>query len=173
MLECFQLIRELRSKARFLILNRDAHEFIKMKANSRALGSSIEVRGVEYHETAKQMKAMDAGIFILKPFESLQAAAPTKFGEFLACGIPCLVRGGLGDVGHILQEEGAGVVVQEWSREGKMEAVKSLLALCSDSQTPFRCRRSAEKYFSLDNGIRSYDRLYTGFQARIDADASF
>ena len=80
--------------------------------------------------------------------------------EFLACGVPVVTNLGLGDAPRIVMEEKVGIVLDEPTAAcfaGQLEAIRDLL---KDSQTRFRCRRTAEKYFDLNVGIDSYEKIY-------------
>ena len=91
---------------------------------------------------------------------SLTAAMPTKIGEYLACGRPVVVNKGLGDMDEFIQEYNVGVIL-DGTRSNLSESATKLANLLSDSETPFRCRALAEKYFSMENGIKQYLNLYS------------
>ena len=91
---------------------------------------------------------------------SLTAAMPTKIGEFLACGRPVVVNSGLGDMDQFIEEFDAGVTLDGTSSNLVKSATK-LANLLSDSETPYRCRALAEKYFSMDVGASKYMNLYS------------
>jgi len=105
---------------------------------------------------------MHAGIFFIKPVFSKQASAPTKLGEFLGCGIPSLSNRGVGDMALVLEGDRVGVAVTDFSQPSLEEGIHRLLELAADPDTPARCVASAQKHFSLDEGVRSYDRIYCG-----------
>jgi glycosyltransferase involved in cell wall biosynthesis len=91
---------------------------------------------------------------------SLSAAMPTKIGEFLACGRPVVVNKGLGDMDQLIKEFDAGVIL-DGSQSNLVESAKNLIRLISDTETPYRCRALAEKYFSMDVGASKYLDLYS------------
>ena len=91
---------------------------------------------------------------------SLTAAMPTKIGEFLACGRPIVVNKGLGDMDQFLEEFNAGVIL-DGTISNLVESASKLASLLSDSETPYRCRALAEKYFSMDIGASKYLNLYS------------
>jgi hypothetical protein len=91
---------------------------------------------------------------------SLTAAMPTKIGEYLACGRPVVVNKGLGDMDEFIQEYNVGVIL-DGTKSNLSESATKLANLLSDSETPFRCRALAEKYFSMENGIKKYLNLYS------------
>ena len=91
---------------------------------------------------------------------SLSAAMPTKIAEFLACGRPIVVNKGLGDMDQFIEEFNAGVIL-DGTKNNLVESSVKLATLLSDSQTPFRCRALAEKYFNMDIGADKYIDLYS------------
>jgi glycosyltransferase involved in cell wall biosynthesis len=103
---------------------------------------------------------MDAGIFFYKQSFSKTATSPTKMGEFLACGVPCMSNAGVGDVGSILTQNKIGVVIDDFSKQEKMEGINEMLDLATTNRIEQRCRAFAEEYYSLNSGSLKYDNIY-------------
>lgn len=161
MLDCFKIMREIRPDAKLHIINRGDHAYIREQLKAAGIPDDcVTLKTVEHAHVAREMGLMDAGIFFLKPYASLKAVAPTKLGEFLACGVPCLANAGVGDFDRILHGDRVGVVLRSFDAPGKHEAVRALLALASDPETPRRCAESARRRFSLEEGVRAYHRIY-------------
>ncbi len=160
-LECFKQLVRSRPDANLLILNRNEHKYIQDKIAEHSVDAgAINLRSVEYNEVPNYMGRVDFGLFFIKPLFSKKASAPTKLGEFLACGIPCLTNAGVGDMDEILQSTQTGVCIEEFSPQAFDDACKRMLALLEDEGLPQRCRQTAEKYFSLEKGIAEYHRIY-------------
>lgn len=106
------------------------------------------------------MSRMHAGLVLIKPVYFKTASAPTKLGEFLGCGVPCLVNSGVGDMAPIIADNNVGVVMREFSEEARAEAVRSLLDLIEDPDLAMRCASAARRHFSLDEGVLAYAALY-------------
>ena len=109
---------------------------------------------------AKAMQNMDAGIFIIKPAYSKIASAPTKLGEFLGCGVPCLGNANVGDIADIIVGEKVGVVLSSFDADSIRVAVEELVCLTKQEGIKAHCRDVALRYFSLKEGVRSFDRIY-------------
>ena len=118
------------------------------------------VIAADYSKVSDYITVMDCGLFYYKPTFSAKATSPTKLGEFLACGVPCLGNSGVGDVESILEGEGVGVILHEFSSGAVSAAASRLLALCSESEIKDRCVEVAHRYFSLAQGVESYRRIY-------------
>jgi glycosyltransferase involved in cell wall biosynthesis len=112
-------------------------------------------------QMAEAMREFTFGISICKEDAgaSLLAAMPTKIAEFLAIGRPVVVNAGLGDCDSIFSESGVGVVINR-KDDLKLKA-QELVDLCSKKETASNCRDTAEKYFSLDEGVSKYLDIYS------------
>jgi len=159
--ECFKILLRIRPHTRFLIINREEHEYIQERLNAYGIPKEqVEIRAAEYSDVPKLMSQMDATIFFIKPVFSKRSSAPTKLGEFLGCGIPCLTNAGVGDVKEIINSENVGVIVEDFSQETLEPALTRLLNLVADLSTRERCIKAAQNRFSLDDGVKKYDQIY-------------
>ena len=160
-LRCFQLLRERLPNARLHILNRGGHDFIQERM--AALGvdpAAVLVEEADHAGVARAMFQMDAGIFFIKPVYSKMASAPTKLGEFLGCGIPCLGNRGVGDMAEQLENEQVGVAMEQFDASTMRDAIDRLLKLTQVPNIHDRCREVASQYFSLEKGVRAYEQIY-------------
>jgi glycosyltransferase involved in cell wall biosynthesis len=164
---CFKVLLELKPKARLVVINRGGHEYIARSFERNAVPlERTEVRSADHAGVPHEIHRMDAGIFFYKPGYSRSACAPTKLGEFLASGVPCLCNAGVGDVESILESERVGVILHEMTDAARRAAVSALVALSEDSGIQQRCAAVAAKAFSLTDGVRAYDALYRDVQSR-------
>lgn len=156
-----RLLLELRPAARFLLVNRGEHAYISEALKVAGVPDDrIEIRAADHSQVAGQMARMDAGIFFIKPLFSKQASAPTKLGEFLGCGIPCLANHGVGDMAGILEGEGVGAAVKAFEDADLLAGLQQLLALRADPETTARCVAAAQRHFSLEQGVERYRAVY-------------
>ena len=107
------------------------------------------------------MARMHAAVFFIKPVFSKQASAPTKLGEFLGCGIPCLGNAGVGDMAGILEGENVGVALSRFDESSLQHGLEKLIGLTREADIQARCVATAERHFSLDEGVRRYAAIYT------------
>lgn len=160
-LACFEILREMRPQSRFVILNRGEHDYIRDRLKQFHIEeSAISIKGVDHSEVPEEMNRMDAGIFFYTPTFSKRGTSPTKLGEFLACGIPCLCNSHVGDVERVLEGNNVGVAIDTFEPEELESALKSLVELGENPKTAKKCRSVAESHFSLDAGVRRYDSIY-------------
>lgn len=158
---CFAQLLRLRSDARFLIVNRGEHAYIRDHLAAAGVPDSVvELTSATHAEVPRLMGRMDAGVFFIKPVFSKQASAPTKLAEFLGCGIPCLGNAGVGDMAQVLESEQVGVALKAFDAASVAAGLAQLLALVAEPGTRARCVAAAQKHFSLDEGVRRYAGIY-------------
>ena len=157
----FKVLKEKVPKARLCILNRENHPYILDRLSVHDISPElIEMKSVEHGAVPGEMTRMDAGFFFIMPVFSKRASAPTKLGEFLGCGVPCLANDGVGDMTQILESENVGAVIRAFDAEGREKAINALISLCADPDVGQRCVRAARKHFALDDGVVAYDQIY-------------
>ncbi|HEU0152062.1 MAG TPA: glycosyltransferase [Arenimonas sp.] len=161
----FRQLRELRPDARLLVINRNDHAYVRelLQAGGVPL-DAVEIRGATHAEVPAQMARMHAGIFFIKPVFSKQASAPTKLGEFMGCGIPCLANAGVGDMAGILEADRVGVAISDFDPASIRAGMARLLELVADPEASARCVASAHVHFSLDEGVRRYQAVYRSLE---------
>jgi glycosyltransferase involved in cell wall biosynthesis len=158
---CFAQLLRLQPDARFLIVNRGEHAYILERLAAAGVpNAAVELTSATHAEVPRLMARMDAGIFFIKPVFSKQASAPTKLGEFLGCGIPCLGNAGVGDMAEILEGERVGVALDAFDPASLTLGLNKLQKLVADPATAARCVAAAQKHFSLDEGVQRYAAVY-------------
>lgn len=158
---CFSRLLLVRPGARLLVINRNEHAYIRGCLSAGGVPEElVEIRSAEYSEVPTQMARMSVAIFFVKPAFSKQASAPTKLGEFLGCGIPCLTNNGVGDTAELLREDKVGIAIDRFDNESLDHGVQALLELSDDVQARTRCVNTARMHFSLDEGVGRYRAVY-------------
>jgi glycosyltransferase involved in cell wall biosynthesis len=146
---------------RFIILNQGEHDFIKNKFSIKKVSmDNVELKSVLHDDVPYEMQKMNLGIFFIKPSYSKIASCATKLGEFLSCGIPCITNHGIGDHTEILYKSNTGVIINDLNQFDYSKSVDKTITLLNDPDTPIRCRNVAEDYFSLQNGVALFSKLY-------------
>lgn len=159
---CFRRLLNVRPDASFLVINRDEHTYIwERLAIAGVPASAVEIRSANHSEVPQQMERMHAGVFFIKPVFSKQASAPTKLGEFLGCGIPCMSNQGVGDMAAVLEGDRVGVALRDFTASSLDEGIRRLLGLVEEPEISTRCVASARRHFSLDEGVARYRSVYS------------
>jgi hypothetical protein len=149
-------------KAILLIINKGQHSFIRERLTIACIpNSSFELKTVIHSEVPQQMNKMNAGIFFYRPSFSRLACAPTKLGEFLGCGVPCLTNTGVGDMADVIEIERVGVAISSFDKDSFSIGLSRLLNLVFDPDTRGRCVSAAQKNFSLNEGVSAYSKIYS------------
>lgn len=158
---CFAELLRFKPEARFLIINRNEHDYISERLIAGGVPlAAVELLTASHSEVPAQMVRVRAGIFFYKPSFSRVACAPTKLGEFLGCGIPCLANNGVGDMAKILEGERVGVAVGDFSPKSLRTGLARLLDLVVEPGIEARCVAAAHKHFSLNDGVDKYRAVY-------------
>jgi len=159
--ECFRMLLMSRTDARVMILNRGEHDYIRRCLDRAGVPlSQVEIKAVDYLAVPNEMRKMHAAVYFIKPVFSKISSVPTKLGELLGSGVPCLTNAGIGDVDQILEGEKVGVVVNDFGAESVRQGLTELLKLTEEEGIAERCRNAAVKYFSLEEGVGEYERIY-------------
>lgn len=163
----FLALRAVRPDARMLFVNRNEHETIRKALLSRGIGEdAFDIVAAERHEVPKYISRMHAAAAIIKPSYSKLSSAPTKFGEYLGCGVPCVGNAGVGDMKEIIDERRVGVVLTDFTPGDHARAVAELLALVDAPDISERCVQTARDLFSLDIGVERYAAIYASLCAQ-------
>jgi glycosyltransferase involved in cell wall biosynthesis len=161
MLRCFVLLREQVPGARLLIVNRGDHPLIAARAAAHGIApEELELVAASHDEVPALIARMSAAMALIKQAYSKIASAPTKLGEYLGCGVPCLGNAGIGDVGPLLEGRRVGVALRDFSDAHMRQGLSRLVALVRDDAVQQRCREAALESFSLERGAVQYDAIY-------------
>lgn len=163
MADFFATVLRRRADAHALWLTPGKHERL------RSLMQQRDVRGDRYtviaaapNEVPSYLSASDVGIAFIKRCFSKLASSPTKYAEYLACGLPLVINAGIGDSDSLVLEEKAGALVNEFTEAEYARAATCLETLMTDQEsTRVRTREVAERLFDVHKvGVERYARLY-------------
>lgn len=161
LLDVFLEVRRRLPDARLLIVNRLDHNLIRNSLAARGVDAdSFELTAVDHADVPSVIRQMTVGTAIIRPVFSKISSAPTKIAEYLGCGVPCLANAGVGDVAPIIEDNGVGVALTDFSPAKRREAVNFLLELVESPGLAHRCRETALRLFSLEGGVAAYRSIY-------------
>jgi glycosyltransferase involved in cell wall biosynthesis len=123
-------------------------------------GYPAAIASVEPDAVPHRLHARDIGLCLITSSFSKTASAPTRFGEYLAVGMPVLVTRGVGDLEQIVTTRRIGVVLEGEDEVSIAEAARRLRALATEPGMPERCRAVARELFDVDAGAARYAELY-------------
>ena len=135
---------------------RDAH----IEALAQRHPGRVEVQWLDHSAVARAMAACDYGIMVRERTITNQVASPTKFAEYLACGLRVITSEGLGDLSDAVDREDLGVVVNGT----ELPVLPPVTAAMRDHAV-----RYARTHFTKGAYRTEYVRLLSVLDARIPA----
>jgi glycosyltransferase involved in cell wall biosynthesis len=150
--------------ARFLVISQSQPDPIRLVLEAAGLGGELIHHPVHHCEVPAAVRCLDAAICFRKPTFSARGGAPTKVGEALACGIP-VAANVVGDLADVLAGTSAGVIVDDMSDEGFVDAARRLIVAAATDDVADEARSVAECWFDLDRGVDALDCIYRNVPA--------
>ncbi|MFH1790775.1 MAG: glycosyltransferase family 4 protein [Candidatus Omnitrophota bacterium] len=144
----------------FSIYTQSGIEYVKQRVSESGLEGIVSVGFVDHDRVPEFLRESDAGLCFIRPVSSKRASSPTKVGEYLACGLPVIITGAIGDAAGLLADKRVGIVIDDFSELHYNKALTELEGLIKDPALAERCRRAAEEYFSLDKAVEEYGLIY-------------
>jgi len=162
MLACFRAALRCWPAARLLVLTPSSPSLVEAARERVGIPPDrVIVRRVEHRDVPAYLSAADVGLCFIQTSLAKQASSPTKLAEYLACGVPVLANGGVGDVEDVVDADGVGAVVKEFSEAAYADALARIARLLEDrAKTRDACRRSAERRLALSMAVDRYEALY-------------
>jgi glycosyltransferase involved in cell wall biosynthesis len=162
MADFFAIERKRRPDAHALWLTPTQHERIRSLMQHRGVPETdYTVLAAAPREVSTYLSASDAGLAFIKPCFSKIASSPTKYAEYLACGLPIIINAGIGDSESLL-DDNVGTFVTDFSQAHLEKAAVKIDQLVLDrDNTRQRTRQIAERKFDVSSiGVQRYLRLY-------------
>ncbi len=162
MIDFFIAAESIINNAHFLILTHIDKDMVISACKRKKLSfNDITVDNAEFSNMPYYIKLADVGMFFIKPCFSKRASFPTKFAEYLACGLPLVINSGIGDTDKIVKDYKLGVVIDQFNQDSYLSNTYQLLELMKKKGAiSDRCKKAAEDMFSLDIGVSKYFDVY-------------
>ncbi len=163
MADFFVAAQKQRPDAHLLWLTPSRHDRIRELMSARGIrDEDFTVLAVPPRKVASYLSAADAGLAFIKPCFSKLASSPTKYAEYLGCGLPLIINAGVGDSDTLITHEQIGALVDDFSERGYLSAWREICGLTGyPDQTRRRAREVAERLFDVRRvGVERYARLY-------------
>lgn len=162
MLDYFKVACSIMSNAHFLILTHsDKKMFLRLISYKGLEPGDFTFLSVPYAEMPRYLSAADAGNFFITPVFSKLASSPTKFAEYLSCGLPVVINNKIGDLESYVEDNNIGVIINEFSDIEYRNSLKKLLNLLQDKELKMRCRQVALDNFHIDRAVEKYAQIYS------------
>lgn len=159
MLHFFSCLLKTQPNAIFSFITPDNPSIILEKIQKYNIPEEkITIQKAERKEVPNLIKESNISIFFIKTSYSKKGSSATKLGEILACGVPVIINGNMGDNDYLFEKYNFGALVKDFSETAYLEVIKNL----ENIQTVPRetLRNVALDYFSLEKGIQKYNEVY-------------
>src|SRR5215831_2504611 len=163
MADFFGVLRRRQPNAFFLWLTQSNRQRLEELMRARGIDAGdYGIVASAPRDVPGYLTAADAGLAFIKPCFSKLASSPTKYAEYLGCGLPLIINAGVGDSEGLITEHRAGVLINEFTEAEYERAIEQLPALAgAPAETRAGMRLVAEQLFDLARvGVPDYVRLY-------------
>jgi glycosyltransferase involved in cell wall biosynthesis len=120
----------------YLLLPTSDHEkalsFLK-KHNLPA--TSFIVDEIPHNEVGSVIGVADAGLLLRKSHPVNQVSSPTKFGEYLAAGVPVIATHNIGDTSGLIEKENLGLIISPTDDGMRPDHLERIKAFAEDVHT--------------------------------------
>jgi glycosyltransferase involved in cell wall biosynthesis len=103
----FRQIRDRRPSAHLLVVALDASAAAE-SLRQRLPEGAYSVTSVSHAEVPALLNAADLAFLLLPERPNIEVSSPTKFSEYLNCGLPVVISPGVGDFSALVERESAG-----------------------------------------------------------------
>ena len=159
MVKFYLVWRKFVQKPRFVLMTHSNTDEIKKIFCSYGIPKELECLSVNYYDVLVWLSKARAAICFIRPSFSKLGSAPTKLGEFLACGLP-VAANLIGDMRQVLEGSPACIVLENFSDKEIDKVARKLADISKDQSVRLEARRLAESSFSLDRGVQKYHEIY-------------
>lgn len=155
----FGAFREKYANAFAMVLTQSKPEMIKPLLGERGFTENdLFIERVSAADVPCYLSAANLAVSFIKECYSKQASSPTKNAEYLACGLPIIANSGVGDVDKLIEQNGVGALLREFSHAAYLAALDEVDRLGDIAD---RCRETARREFDLKTvGGERYRRIY-------------
>lgn len=137
------------SKIKILFLTKEDEYIQQLK---KQFPDKVKVKWVEHKEVNRYLYACDYGLLVREQSETNKVASPTKFAEYLACGLPVIISENLGDYSSFVKHYDCGMIVSSVNTKG--EDLQKI-----DLQKKVYFQQLAFSFFAKQSIINQYSLL--------------
>ena len=161
----FRTLKERIENVHFLILSDGRKVFVDIFKKLGISERDYSIYSAKHEEVPNYALAGDIGVLLRDNSIVNKVAAPAKFGEYLALGIPVIVTRGIGDTEEFVKKHKVGSVIDDFSHDSISTGVDGLLNLVRNdgAKLPEHCSQIAKDLLSVSVCIKrcvsTYERL--------------
>lgn len=162
-LRVFQSISERCTSTHLLILSTQLTNWQREVGWAGVPEESVTLLSVPHKQVPGYLMAGDVGLLIREKNLVNRVAAPTKFGEYLACGLPVLLTKGIGDTEEAICDHDVGWLMDDLSDESLARMGEQIAKQRAKIMSPMhkeQCAQAGRKLYSWDSHISSLLSIY-------------
>ena len=152
-------IRSRGFDAVLLLLTHDTEKASRL-VEEKGCTASTRIMSCDYRNLGDHIMCFDIGFLLRERLMLNQVASPTKFAEYMLCGVPVIVSAGIGDLEDIVRSKKVGILVQNLSDDAEIAHVVDQFV-----RTRFD-REAISKFglavFARESYLPLYEKLYSG-----------
>ncbi|SFR98927.1 glycosyltransferase [Sphingomonas jatrophae] len=158
MMALFAELRRLRPGAVFLLVCNNGVEEIEAAADAAGIPrEALRIVHAARDEVPGLIGAADVAVAFKRADLSNLGCSPIKIGEMLACGVPVIANGGVGDLDRLLAPEINGsLTLPDFAPATMRAALETVLT----ARLPRDAIRNAAACFQLEPGVDAYAAAY-------------
>lgn len=157
MMALFRELLALRPGAVFLFLANNGRDLVEAEAAAKGVPQeALRFTSSDRRDIPAYIALATLSAVFIRPTLSKAGCSPTKLGELFAMNVPIVANSGYGDIDRIVSPERNGsAVVPDFEPATLRSALETVLS--HPEKGPIR---AASGEFSLEEGVRRYDRIY-------------
>lgn len=109
----FGFFKKLKAKiknAYFLVLTHDISQAEKLAQKHNLTADSFSAHSIENKDVRRFLNASDMGLLLREDVPMNNVASPTKFTEYMLCGLPIIISPNVGDFSALIEKNNYGFI---------------------------------------------------------------
>ena len=152
----FRCLLERIPDAYFLFLTKSSKDIVYNNI-SDDIKSRIRVTSTDYRFVYKYLSASDLGLVLYNNSFSSTGRSPTKLAEYWYCGLKVAAPANVGDLNRFFADKKGGAQFEQFNKESFMLAIDEIRSIQTSRS---ELAELADKYFSIESGVKSYNEVY-------------
>lgn len=175
MMQLFAGLHRVDPRCRFLLLvpESDQTKALDFAARAQLPPEVFRLEEVSHAEVASRLQAVDVAVLIRADDPVNRVSSPTKYGEYLAAGLPVLMTDCIGDYSAHARKFGVGMVLPAGGLAdvpGNLEKLRGIIGFVEQVRADRaawqnRCQESIREGLSWESVARRWVRAY-GFHSK-------
>lgn len=152
----FSNLYKLNNNFKLLVLSKSSPDELNTLLEKEKLLDKVQIYSLKPQEVYKYLSIAHIGLLFREESIVNRVAMPTKFAEYLFCGLPVIISTSIAGIARIVEQQNLGIVLS--SITITESAFEKLLSI-----KPETCKQAAEQ-FSVENVAGMYYQEYLNLQ---------